>query len=191
VRRALSLGLVALALAVMGVLLFGLVHAALIVPIWDRLLGGLPFAIGAGLAMAWCYSVLRASASFGLRARDGLRFGLLLWLSIVPVTLLAAALRLTGTREQLGGLEAPLELVVGAAAGAFLGWWLGRSRWASGAFAAASASLVLVMAGPIALPNGLTEVALFGSFLPIYLCAGLVLVLCVRRLERVPAEEGP
>ena len=38
-------------LAALGVLLFGTLHAIVIVPIWRRLLGGLPFALPAAAGL--------------------------------------------------------------------------------------------------------------------------------------------
>jgi hypothetical protein len=47
-----------LAVALIGLTAFGLAHALIIIPIWTRLLGGIPFAIGAGIALAWAFDAL-------------------------------------------------------------------------------------------------------------------------------------
>ncbi|HKQ61497.1 MAG TPA: hypothetical protein VJS92_09390, partial [Candidatus Polarisedimenticolaceae bacterium] len=110
-----------------GLGLFGLAHAALIVPIWSRLAGGLPFVLASGAAMGWAFDEL-------LRARDrrasllrGLAFGAWLWLALVPMHALDFALRASGRHETSGAAEAILDALLAFAAGALTGRALGRA----------------------------------------------------------------
>lgn len=74
---------------------FGVVHALAIVPIWDRLLGGLPLAIAAGLLLGWAYAELASVP--GLRRWRPLRlgYGVLVWGSTLRA-LVTGTLRRTG-----------------------------------------------------------------------------------------------
>ncbi len=47
----------------LGVALFGAIHAAIIVPIWTRLTGGIPFGVVAGLAIGWAFYELRGQGT--------------------------------------------------------------------------------------------------------------------------------
>jgi hypothetical protein len=181
-RRVLA---VSLPVALAGVLLFGLVHALLIVPIWGRLLGGMPFALVAAAFLTWAYAELQTSDRLPRRGR-GLSFGLLVWLSLFPVTALEAWLRLSGLRRQLGSLQLPLALLGAAATGVALGWWLTRRPRASLVWGACCAVVVTAMAGPIAVSNGRTHVLLFLAFLPIYLAAGVLIAALLRRARSTP-----
>ncbi len=81
-------------LGLAGVLLFGTVHAVAIVPIWRRLIGGVPFAIVAALAVTGAYHTLVRSGRWPLTLGAGLRFGVLCWLAGLPATVLVNAMRL-------------------------------------------------------------------------------------------------
>ena len=58
----------------LGVALFGAAHAATIVPIWTSLSGGIPFAVGAGLAIGWAVYELRGPARFNVGVIRALAF---------------------------------------------------------------------------------------------------------------------
>jgi len=63
-----------IAIGAVGVILFGAIHAIVIVPIWTRLLGGLPFSLIAGLAMGWALYEMRIHGRFSSGALAGLAF---------------------------------------------------------------------------------------------------------------------
>jgi hypothetical protein len=163
-----------LPLAAAGLVLFGLVHALLIVPIWRRLLSGVPFALLSALFLAAAFIELRSSGRLAGRA-GGLLFGLAVWLSLFPVTALGAWLRVSGLRRRVPWLEMPLEVAVAFATGAAAGWWLLRRRRSVLLLGACCVAVMLAMAGPIAVTNGRRPTLLFAAFLPIYLVAGLLL----------------
>src|SRR5438128_4851034 len=75
----------------LSVALFGVIHAGIIVPIWTRLSGGIPFAVGAGLAIGWAFYELRTR--FNARVIGALAFGSLLWATLIPMTLFGVIVR--------------------------------------------------------------------------------------------------
>ena len=64
-------------LGIVGVLMFGAVHALETVPIWSRLAGGLPFAIVAAVIVTYAFHELCHSRRWLPTFSGGLRFGLL------------------------------------------------------------------------------------------------------------------
>ncbi|HSE52751.1 MAG TPA: hypothetical protein VLB00_11240 [Gemmatimonadales bacterium] len=168
-------------------LVFATAHALLIVPIWNRMAFGLTSAALAGLAAGWAFVELgfgRAPAgpsrSWAADAAAGLRFGALLWLAVVPVTLADTVLRLTGFAPRFELLAVVVAVCLAITVGALLGSRLGRTRRAMVAGAAATLLLTIAMAGPVPLPNGRRAVAIFLSVLPACMTAGLILGLAIR-----------
>lgn len=168
-------------------LVFAAAHAMLIVPIWNRMAFGLTSAAVAGLAAGWAFVELgfdRAKAdqprSWATDAATGLRFGALLWLAVVPVTLADTALRLAGLAPRFELLAVVVAVCLAIAGGAVLGLWLAGTRRAIVAGAAATLLLTIAMAGPVPLPNGRRAVAIFLSVLPACMTAGLILGLVIR-----------
>lgn len=168
-------------------LVFAAAHAALIVPIWNRMAFGLTSAAVAGLAAGWAFVELgfgRSSAdpprSWAGDAAAGLRFGALLWLAVVPVTLADTALRLAGIAPRLELVAVVVAVCLAITGGALLGLRLGGTRRAMIAGASATLLLTIAMAGPVPLPNGRRAVAIFLSVLPACMIAGLILGLTVR-----------
>jgi hypothetical protein len=159
-----------------GVVLFGLVHHLLIEPIWTRLGGGIPFAMAGGAAMGWTFHELQSSGRFSIKPRDGALFGLLLWINIIPLTLIAAALRVSGIRHRMADWDTVSDCVLAFLTGVLAGWLLTRKRKSSLVFGAAMVVIVLMMAGPIAISNSERAAFLFLSFLGIYLLGGVVLI---------------
>jgi hypothetical protein len=178
-----------LVLGLAGILLFGALHALLIVPIWRRLVGGIPFALLAAAAIAWVYLDLRDSGRLAPGLRDGCLYGALLWLSVLPTTLLGSILRITGFHRQSGNLELAAELITAALTGAAVGRLWGRTHRLALAWACLVTGLVLAMAGPIPVVNGRRPLFLFLGFLPLYVVAGLTLAILARWLRlprRIP-----
>ena len=168
-------------------LVFATAHALLIVPIWNRMAFGLSSAAVAGLAAGWAFVELgfdRAGAdprpSWATHAAAGLRFGALLWLAVVPVTLADTALRLAGIAPRFELVAVVVAVCLAITSGGFLGSRLGGTRRAMIAGAAATLLLTIAMAGPVPLPNGRRAVAIFLSVLPACMTAGLILGLTVR-----------
>src|SRR5688572_2979462 len=168
-------------------LVFAAAHALLIVPIWNRMAFGLTSAAVAGLAAGWAFVELgfdRASPdqprSWSTYAAAGLRFGALLWLAVVPVTLADTALRLVGIAPRFELVAVVVAVCLAITGGALLGSRLGGTRRAMVAGAAATLLLTIAMAGPVPLPNGRRAMAIFLSVLPACMTAGLILGLVNR-----------
>ena len=167
-------GILAAALAgAAGVLGFAVVHALLIVPIWTRLVGGVPLGLLAGGTLTWGLVELRRAGRLAGVA-GGLRYGALLWLALAPHTALAGAVEAAGRREAFAAWEVPVVCGVAALAGAVLGGAFGRTRRAALALAAAVLSLALAMGGPVRVLHTTTAAWLYLAFLPICAGAGLL-----------------
>lgn len=167
-------------LAVGGTFLFGLMHALLIEPIWRRLVGGLPFALLAAVGMTWCYAELVARRIVPQGIGGGVLFGAGLWLALLPMTAVAAVIRVSGVRASLGSGEPVVEIAVAALSGAAIGYPLSRSWRATLACAVCMTGVVLAMAGPIAVTVGSTQRRLLLAFLPLWVVAGVALSLAQR-----------
>jgi len=166
---------VVLTLSVTGTLLFGILHALVITPIWWRIIGGLPFATLASAAMTWTYVQLVAAGHLSPGLRGGALFGAALWISVFPTTLFGAALRLTGLHRRTGNLELIIEIAIAGITGALVGaLWLRSTRRAIEC-ACVVIALVLAMAGPIPVTNGQRPQLLFLGFLPLLILAGMAL----------------
>ena len=175
--RDLKLSLLAgVATGLVGVIIFATVHALLIVPIWGSLLRGLPVAVIGGPAAAWAFEEIRAAGRLSTRLGDGLLFGGLLWLTLVPMNAFDVLLRKTGLRTAMGDWEVLVSVIFALAGGALAGWVLTHGR--RGAIAGGLATLVLAMAmgGPIPITATPRAAGLFASFLVIYILCGAVLV---------------
>lgn len=167
------------AVAVAGLVGFAVAHAFLIVPIWTQLLGGVPFVLVAGVALAWAFDELvRVRGSQSLAS--GVQFGALMFVTMLPATAFEAALRLTGVRGDLLEVAAAVTLAVGS--GATAGWLLTRQRRASLAFAVATLMLTLASAGPLPVAQSARGVWLSLAIAPICLVSGAVLAAVRARL---------
>ena len=162
-------------------LVFATAHALLIVPIWDRMMGGLAFGVLAGAAAAWAFTELYPDAQATLRgsAYAGARFGGLLWLAAAPATVVDAALRTTGVTESARWLEVPVALIMFVTAGALLGRSRRATRRAMLAGAVATLLLGFAMAGPVPIMRSPRAFAIFLAVLPAALVAGGIVGVAV------------
>jgi hypothetical protein len=154
------------------VALFGAIHAAIIVPIWTQLSGGIPFAVGAGLAIGWAFFELPGSARLNVGVMRALAFGFLLWATLITMNLFGVIVRATGIHGQDDTWEVVLELVLTVGTGVAAGRLIG-GRWRSAlALAAASLALTLTQAGPIPVMNSARAASLFAAL-------GAVYIVCI------------
>lgn len=152
-----------------GVALFGAIHAAIIVPIWTRLSGGIPFAVGAGLAIGWAFYELRGSARLNARLIGALAFGFLLCATLIPMTLFGVIVRATGIHGQDDAWEVVIESVLAFGTGAIAGRLI-SGRWrATLALGTASLALTFAQAGPIPVMNSGRAASLFAALAAVYL----------------------
>jgi hypothetical protein len=180
VRSCIGLFSVSLFLAIIGVLLFGTLHAIVIVPIWRRLLGGFPFALVAAAGMTWFFAALRSSERLRSNWRHTLAFGALLWISVLPTTAVGLISRVSGFHRRFDTLETVAALVVAAGSGALLARLFRLPTRLQITGAALVVVLVLAMAGPIPITNGPRPALLWLGFLPLYVFASVALSLTSR-----------
>jgi hypothetical protein len=173
----------------LSVALFGVIHAAIIVPIWTRLSGGIPFAVGAGLAIGWAFYELRPRLN--ARIIGALAFGFLLWATLIPMTLFGVIVRATGIHGQDDAWEVVIELVLTFSTGVTAGR-LSSGRWrAALALGTASLALTLAQAGPIPVMNSRRAASLFAALAVVYLVCMIVLgfiASVVSKFLRGPAQ---
>lgn len=168
-------------------LVFATAHALLVVPIWDRMMGGLAFGVLAGAGAAWAFTELypEAPATLGRSAYAGARFGGMLWLAAAPATVVDAALRTTGVTQSVRWLEVPVAVLMFAAAGALLGRSRRPTRRGMIAGAVATLLLGLAMAGPVPIMRSPRAFLIFLAVLPAALVAGGVIGAAVGLARKV------
>ena len=177
-------------------LVFAAAHAVLIVPIWNRMSFGLLSAAVAGLAAGWAFVELGFDhpspdrpSRWRTSAAAGLRFGALLWLAIVPVTLADSVLRLAGVTRRFELLAVAVAVGLAIIGGGLVGARLAGTRRAMLAGAVVTLLLTMAMGGPVPLPNGQRAVAIFLAVLPACMTGGLFLALAIR--AAAGNQQGP
>ena len=165
-----------------GVLLFGTVHAVAIVPIWSRLAGGLPFAIVAAFGVTWAFHSLQRSGRWPLTLAGGLGFGVLCWLAGGPATIFVNAMRLAVAPAPRPGWVDPVSFVLAALTGGVLFGVLARRWEAALAGGVAVAALLAMGGGAVPVVNGRRAAELWGGFLVVEACGGVLLALGYRKL---------
>jgi hypothetical protein len=170
------------------VLLFGTVHALAIVPIWGRLIGGVPFAVVAALAVTGAFHTLVRSGRWPLTLGAGLRFGVLCWLAGLPATALVNAMRLAAAPAARPDWVDPASFIVAFMTGAALFWALGRRARAALTGGLASGVLLAMAGGAVPVVNSHRAAALWAGFLVIEACGGVLLTVGYRTLvlQRLP-----
>ena len=166
-----------------GVAVFGLVHHIIIEPIWDRLATGIPFGLVGGLAMGWAFFEIRRAGRIHAGLWGGPAFGLVLWLTLAPMTAVGAYFRAAGMHGNVGDLEMAVELLLAVGAGSLAGGLLTR-RWRPAlAVGVATLTLALVMGGPIPVLNSARAGRLFAAFALLYPLCGLALAAMASALS--------
>ena len=179
----------------LGVALFGVIHAAIISPIWTSLPGGIPFGVVAGLAIGWAFYERREPAR-NVGVIHALAFGLLLWATLLPMTLFGVIVRATGIHGQDDTWEVALALVLTIGTAVTVGRLI-SGRWrAALALGVASLALTLAQAGPIPVMNSRRAASLFAALGAVYLFCVIVIgffASVISNMFRSPAEQivGP
>jgi hypothetical protein len=175
----------ALCTSVFALAAFGTVHAVWIVPIWSRLLGGLPFTIVGASALAWAYAELSTTGIMSPRVVvSGLVFGLGAWAALLPATGMSIVFRLSGAHHTHADLTTMVEVLTAATTGAGMALLLGGGKRCAVSLALAAASLLAVQAGPVNVLNGARPLGLFFFLAGIYALSGLLQALLTARLRQ-------
>jgi len=170
--------------AIVSLFVFGAVHAWWIVPIWGRLLGGIPFVLVGSAGVAWFYGRLLAAGRLPEHAAmGGMLFGVGVWSALLPATALMLVFRATGFHAAHDDWETAIEVVVAAATGALVGWQLLRDRLSIIAAAVAPAALLLTQAGPVPLFNGRRPLGLFLLLAGIYAFCGIIQAMATKAIR--------
>ena len=165
------------AAALVGVTGFWIFHTLWILDIPTVFFEGLIHAIPATLALAWAIRCLRAAGRFG-ELQDGLLFGVLLWVPLVPYEFVGV---IWGPFEENASFREAMPViwvtVLSMPVGAALGWALTRKVWPAVAFAAATLTVDMVLGGGIAFSGGRGVIlGLFFWLLPTHMLAAMAVV---------------
>lgn len=179
--------LTGLLVGVVGTLAFGTVHALAIIPIWTRLVRGLPLAIPVGIVIAWAYHEYLRRRPSARPLSTGLRFGVLCWLASLPAWIIGFGSRVL-SNVQIPWWVDPLTVVAGGAGGAVLLWLLAGTRRAAIAGALAIAVSVVHNGGPMPIEHPERAYALVLGFLGIQMLGGVAVALGYSRLVSAPAR---
>ena len=146
------------------------------------MIGGLVFGVLAGAAAGWAYGELSRDKETSVRS--GLAFGVMLWLSVVPVTLTNAALRASGFAYAHRDITDAISVTLAVAGGLALGWLRARQRRAMVACAVAALVVTMAMGGPVPVARNVRTVEILFAVLLASLIGGAVVGLLAPRLER-------
>ena len=175
---ALAPALAGLASSVAAALVFATAHSLIIVPIWNRVAGGMTLAAIAGAACGHAFSAIHPDAAHhGVKraVHLGARYGALLWLAVVPVSLADAVLRAAGIARRYDPLADIVAVVLALAGGWILGNSIGRTRRAAVWGALATLLLTCAMGGPVPIARNLRALGIWLAVLPACVVAGSTL----------------
>ena len=170
--------LAGLASSVAAALVFATAHSLIIVPIWNRVAGGVALAAIAGAACGQAFSAIHPDAAHhGVKRAVylGARYGALLWLAVVPVSLVDAVLRVAGIARRYDPLTDIVAVLLALAGGWFLGHRIGRTRRAAAWGALATLLLTCAMGGPVPIARNLRAFGIWLAVLPACVVAGTIL----------------
>ena len=171
--------------AVVAVVAFGSIHALWIVPIWSRLVGGLPFALVGALALGWAYAeCLLARRLPPAPILSGLVFGASAWLALLPATVASTVLRATGIHALHPSWSVVAALGTAGLTGLFIGRRLGGGWRSTLAAGVAVVILLAVQAGPVPILNGWRPTGLLLLLAPLYGGCGVVHAVLTARIAR-------
>jgi len=175
-----------------GLLVFTLLHVALVGPLWVLLLVGFLPAVAGGAVVGWAFHVLAGHGKLPARPLQGPAFGALMWLTLVPLELLALSRGPVPGATPLDAMRhVGPEVLLPALAGMLAGWALTQDLRASALLGLASLALALPVAGTlVALGAGGLGPSIFAGMLLVDGVAGFVLAE-VRPMLAKPALSGP
>ncbi len=177
----LRLAVCGLLLGAAGTLLFGTVHAIVIVPIWGRLVRGGLFAVIVGILVTWAFHEFRKARPSPQGVGAGVRFGALLWLAGLPAMVLGVGTRLKSTPGPVHWWVDVATVGLAALGGAALLWSLTRSRRGALAGGFALGVLIAYNGGPMPIVDRSRAFGLPVGFLVIEVIGGALLALLYAR----------
>lgn len=154
------------------------------------MIGGLVFAIIAGAAAGWAYGELQPDDAPASVA-SGLRYGVMLWLSVVPVTLVDAALRASGFAYAHRDATDAVAVVFALAGGVGLAVLRGRRRRAVVACATAALVVTMAMGGPVPVGRNVRTVEILFAVLVAALIGGAGVGVIEPRVRAIFARPRP
>lgn len=164
--------------SVAAALVFATAHALIIVPIWNRVAGGVALAAIAGTFCGQAFSALFPDATHdGMRRAVslGARYGALLWLAVAPVSLADALLRAAGIARRYDPLADIVAVLLALAGGWILGHRIGGTRRAAMWGALATLLLTCAMGGPVPIARNGRTLGIWLAVLPACVVAGSTL----------------
>jgi len=190
VSNARSYGIAGAVAGLLAGLAFAGAHAFIITPIWSRMAMGLAFGVVAGAVAGWAYGELQPAGT-GAGVRTGLAYGVMLWLSVVPVTLTNAWLRANGFAFAHRDATDAIALVFAIAGGVTLGVLRGRGWRSIVACAVAAVVVTLAMGGPVPVGRNVRTVEILFAVLLASLVGGMAVGVLEPRLRRCFADARP
>lgn len=173
-------------------LVFATLHAFIMVPIWDRMVGGLIGAALTGSVVGWAFAELYPEQpEIATSAMTGARYGALLWLAVVPVSLVDAALRAVGFLPRYELVGVVVAVVLAVAVGAVWGWRRTGRKRAMAASAGATLALTMAMGGPVPFSRNVWAFGMFFAVLPASIVAGAILGASVALARRRALAMAP
>ena len=193
VDRALGGSIFAGALAgAAGLVVFTALHWFLLAPTFGVLLFGAPFAMLAGCAAGWAFHELRRAGALPEGPRGGLAFGLLLWMAMLPVAVVASARGAVPVQPPIDAVRLLTDLAVAAPAGALAGGLLARSARPALAVAVAALAFALTLGHNVPFfPSGDAGLRAQTVMLAVSAAAGVVLERLAARFASPPAALAP
>lgn len=165
------------AIGLLATLLFGLIHALTLVPIWNRLLNGIPFCLITGITIGWLRFEMQRNGILPSGVIKGLYFGFLLWLTLIPMNLLGLILRKTAIHNPENSWEVFIESTLAFLTGVTCGYFIIKRVRFIIAFGLASLTLALTQAGPVAVMNNIRSAWFFVALGIVYIFSGYVFEL--------------
>ena len=176
-RRIIAIGVV---IGLAGLALFAGLHALVVTPVWSQLLLPIPFVVTIGVSVTWAYHEHATVVAGRVNARDGFRFGVMVWVAALPGTAVAnvARVRHVGALPIWAGV---LAFILAVAGGALVLGGATRTRRSAIAGIVTALALLAAAAGPLpVLRNGRVAELWFGLLI-LESAGGLLLALLYRR----------
>ena len=191
---ALAPALAGLASSLAAALVFATAHALIIVPIWNRVAGGVALAAIAGAGCGQAFSVMHPDATHHGMKRAmqlGARYGAHLWLAVAPVSLADALLRAGGVARRYDPLADIVAVLLALAGGWTLGHRVRGTRRAAVWGALATLLLTCAMGGPVPIARNVRALGIWLAVLPACVVAGSTLGAVLTWWECRAAPSSP